>query len=186
MARIKPKNSIVNKEQAIAAMAKLNKIDMQLAEWDMEEANEIASLREKFAEAYKKGGRIGFEAEKALLVKELEAWAEQDSATWEKKTFETTFGKMGFRVSTPAVVLLKKIARNFKEAIGIVAVRIPAYIRQTMELDKEKILAEDRAGLLDTAKLADCGLAVRQEEEFWIESVASKNLEEASLKLKAA
>lgn len=186
MARIKPKNSITNKEQAHAAIAKVNNIDMQLAGWDMEEANEIAALREKHAEKQRKGNRVGIEAEKSLLVKELSAWAETDSQTWEKKTYETPFGKMGFRVSTPAVVLVKKVARNFKEALALLAARLPEFVRNEPVIYKEAILAIDRVGGLDISKLEKCGLAIEQREEFWLETNASKDLEEAGKRLRAA
>ena len=85
MARMKPKNSITSRAQAEAAMAKLNQIDQQLAGWDLDEANAIAEIREKHQAAQRKSGRPGIEAEKALLVKELEAWADQDAASLGEK-----------------------------------------------------------------------------------------------------
>lgn len=184
--RIKPKNSIKSRAQAEAAMSKLNNIDMQLAAWELAEANDIAAVRDKHAERQKMEGRIGLEAEKALLVKELELWADTDAETWESKTMETPFGKIGFRTSTPAVVLIKKIARNFKEAIELLASRLPGYLRRVPEIDKESILKDAREEKLDATKLAKCGLKVDQKEEFWIETNASKDLELAAKKLKAA
>ncbi len=184
--RIKTKNSIKTKADAEAAMAKLNNIDMQLASWDLDEATEIAGVRERHAVNQKKGGRIGYEAEKALILKELEAWAEADVPHWEKKTMETNFGNLGFRISTPAVVLVKKIARNFKEAVELLKAKMPEYVRQTPEIDKEKILAASRDETLKTDTLEKCGLKVDQADEFWIETNASKDLEEAAKRLRAA
>lgn len=184
--RIKPKNSIKSKADAEVAMAKLNNIDMQLAAWDLEEASEIAEVRERHAGIQKKGGRIGHEAEKALILKELEAWAENDVQHWEKKTMETSFGNMGFRISSPAVVLVKKIARNFKEALEFLRAKMPEYVREAFEIDKEKILAASRDETLKTDTLEKCGLKVDQAEEFWVETNASKDLEEAVKRLRAA
>ncbi len=186
MARIKPKNTISNRYQAEAAMAMINTIDRQFAEWDMNEAGGVAVVREEFAALRKKGNCAGMEAEKTLLIKELEAWAEADSATWGKKTLETPFGNMGFRISQPAVVLFKKAARSFKAAVELLSASMPQFVRQTPDVDREAILAAERVGELDERLLRGCGLEVKQEEEFWVESAASKDLEEAVRKLRAA
>lgn len=186
MARLKPKNSIKSKEQAEAAMARLNQIDTQLAGWDLDEAEDIALVREKHVEEQNKAGRPGLETEKALLVKEIESWAMEAQTSWEKKTLETPFGSMGFRVGMPAVALIKRVARTFKDAVELLARTLPAFVRQTQEIDKEAILSADREGSLDVGKLNRCGLVIAQEEQFWIETNASKDLDEASKKLKCA
>lgn len=184
--RIKPKDSIKSRADAERAMMSLNNIDGQLATWDLAEANEIAVIRERHAERQKKDGRIGLEAEKALMVKELETWAESDVQNWERKTLETPFGNLGFRISTPAVILIKKVVRNFKEALGLLEAKMPVFVRQMPEIDKEQILNADREGTLDKTKLEKCGLKVEQKDEFWIETNASKDLEVAAKKLRAA
>ncbi len=184
MARLKPKNSIKSREQAEAAMARLNNIDMQLASWDMDEAEDIALVREEHAKTQKKAGRAGLEAEKALLVKELGAWAEEAADTWEKKTLETPFGRLGFRVSTPAVVLMKRVVKSFKDAAELVRVCLPDFVRESYEINKEKILDAERQGTLDRKQLNKCGLDVDQDDEFWLETNASKDLDEAAKKLK--
>jgi len=186
MARMKPKNNITTKAQAEEAMAQLNGIDQKLAGWDLEEANSIATVREEHAKLQRKAGRTGLDAEKALLVKELEAWADKDSATWPARSIETPFGKLGFRVSTPAVVLIKKVARTFDTALQLLQENMPGFVRSTPQIDKERILAEDRAETLDVVSLGVCGLEVKQEDEFWIETAASKDLEVAAKKLRAA
>lgn len=186
MARVKPKNSITTQDQAVAAMGKLNQIDTQLAGWELCEAEAIAKVREEHVLLQRKAGRLGIEAEKALLVKELEAWAQEASATWERKTLETPFGRIGFRVTTPAVTLIKRVVKNFKDAVELVMVNLPDFVRKVYEVDKEKILSADREGTLEMDKLARCGLAVEQKEEFWVETAASKDLDTASKKLKCA
>lgn len=186
MARIKPKNGITTRAQAEAAMSKLNDIDRQLASWDMEEADSIAAVRKTCAEIQRKGGRPGMEAEKALLMKEMEAWAEGDVATWEKKSIETPFGSFGFRVSNPTVALIKKVASKFDVAIELLQSSMKKYVRQVPQVDKEKILADERNNEIDVTALARCGLKVIQEDEFWVETTASKDLETAAQKLRAA
>jgi phage host-nuclease inhibitor protein Gam len=186
VARIKPKNSINTQDQAVAAMGKLNQVDTQLAQWDLAEAEEIARVRENHVNLQRKANRLGLEAEKALLIKELEAWAQTASTAWERKTLETPFGRLGFRVSTPAVALVKRVVKNFKDAVELVMLYLPEFVRQSYEIDKEKILSAEREGTLETDKLARCGLTVEQKEEFWVETAASKDLDEASKKLKCA
>ncbi len=186
MARLKPKNRIKSKEQAEAAMARLNQIDTQLAGWDLDEAEDIAMVREEHVNAQNKAGRPLLETEKALLVKEIEAWAEEAQTSWEKRTLETPFGRLGFRVGTPAVVLIKRVARTFKDAVELLKKTLPVYVRETPEIDKDAILAADRDKTLDVGKLNRCGLRVDQEEQFWVETNASKDLDAASKKLKCA
>jgi hypothetical protein len=59
-------------------------------------------------------------------------------------------------------------------------------VREIPEIDKAQILADKTAGVLDSERLAECGLAVKQDDEFWIETAASKDLEDAAKKLRAA
>jgi hypothetical protein len=99
---------------------------------------------------------------------------------------------MGFRMSTPAVSLIKKAAKSFKEALALLQARLPEYVRDTPEIDKEKILAEARDDSEQSTwpatsiALSKCGLEVKQDDEFWIETAASKDLETAAKRLKAA
>ncbi|MDA8082308.1 MAG: host-nuclease inhibitor Gam family protein [Nitrospiraceae bacterium] len=186
MARLKPKNTITTRPQAEAAMSKLNEIDRQLAAWDLDEADAIASVRQHHADLQRKGGRPGLEAEKALLIKEIEAWADGDKERWERKTQETPFGSFGFRVSQPAVALVKKIASKFDAALILLQEKLPQYVRDVPQIDKERILADERSEALDSVALAKCGLKVIQDDEFWVETNASKDLEAAAKKLRAA
>lgn len=184
--RLKPKNSITSREAAEAAMAQLNQIDLRLATWDLAEAREIAAIRERHAAAQKQEGRAEAEAQKALLVKELQAWAESDRETWPIKSIETPFGRLGFRERNPAVVLYRGVAKKLDEALDRLSVRMPEYVRKSPSIDKEKILAAHRDETLDAAKLHRCGLRIDEGEDFWIESQASAELEKAAKALKSA
>jgi phage host-nuclease inhibitor protein Gam len=186
MARIKPKNSITTRAQAEAALAKLNSIDASLARMDLDEAEAVAMVRDTHQHKQREAGRPGMEAEKALIVKELEAWAEGDAASWGKRSFETAFGTMGFRVGQPTVVLIKRIAKKWDAALELLRLHLEQYVREVPEIDKAQILADKTAGVLDVPQLAECGLEVRQEDEFWVETSASKDLEDAAKKLRAA
>ncbi len=186
MARIKPKNTITTRAETEAAMAKLNKIDADLARMDLDEAEAISAVREKHARMQREAGRPEMEANKAFLVKELEAWADKDAATWGKRSIETPFGSMGYRVSQPTVALIKRIAKSFDAALELLREKMPSYVREVPQIAKDQILADNAAEVLDHVALGECGLEVKQDDEFWIETAASKDLEDAAKKLRAA
>lgn len=186
MPRTKPENSITTRGEAEHAMARLNQIDTQLAKWDLTEAEAIAAVREWAAAEQKNEGRPAIEAEKKLLVKELEGWAEDDRESWGKKSIETPFGRLGFREKNPAVVLYKGVAKKLEEALDRLALRLPEFVRQTPSIDKEKILAAHREQSLDLAKLQRCGLRIEEGEDFWVETEASRDLERAVKELRNA
>lgn len=184
--RTKPRNTITTRALAESAMARVDTIDRSLAAFDLEEAEKIHNVREAFSRKRKDANCAGLEAERTLLIKELEQWAEADSHTWEKKTMETPFGRLGFRVSQPTVALVKKVAKSFKAALELLQARLPEFVRTAPEIDKEAILSASRADTFDGTSLRECGIEVKQDDEFWVESNAAKDLDEAAKKLKAA
>lgn len=186
MARMKPKNTITSRAQAEAAMATLNQIDTGLARMDLDEAEAIGAVREKHNAKQREAGRPGMEAEKSLLIKELEAWAETDEATWGKRSMETPFGTLGFRVGQPTVSIIKKIVRSFDTALELLTKSLSIYVRDVPQIDKAQILLDNAAKVLDVDALRECGLEVKQEDEFWVETAASKDLDAAAKKLRAA
>lgn len=182
--RVKPGKGITTKEGAISAMARLDEIDRELAGWYLSEAEAVAAARA--AHTAKQVGRTGYEAEKALLVKQLEEWAEEASANWETRSFETPAGKMGFRMAPPSVALIKRVAKKFENAVELLMLNMPEFVRKVFEVDKEAILAADRAGNLAVDALGRCGLEIKQDDEFWVETGASKDLDAAAKRLKGA
>lgn len=187
MARIKIKNSIKTSARAEEAMTQINIWDRQFIYWDMAEASAIQKVREKFNEKRKGGSYLQIEAQRALLIRELEAWADTASAEWKKKTFEFSAGRLGYRTMPPTVKLIKKIAKSFKAAMALLeGTDLAYYVRQEPTLDKEQILADSREKDIDVPELAKCGLKVDQSDDFWIETTASKDLEAARKRLKSA
>lgn len=186
MARIKPKNEIMTRDQAEEAMKRLDEIERRFAEWDLEEAAAVAEVRERFIEKRKAANYAGLEAQRSLLVKELQAWAETDSANWKGKTLPMQCGSVGYRVTQPTVKLIKRVCKSFADLLTGLKLLKPEFIRTKEEVDKEAILAAYREGTVDDAILATLGIKVEQADEFWIETSASKDLEEAVKKLRAA
>ena len=190
MSRTKIKESITSKQEATAAMCRLNIIDETIATWNLREAAEIARIREYHHQIQGKEGRPAFEAEKKLLLRELESWAKQDLENWGKaRSMATAFGAFGFRKGNPTVTLIKKKARNWNQALEwlqILGMVVYGYVRNAPEIAKDKILADHAAGELNEENLAKCGLQVTQKEEFWVETTAGKDLEDAAEKLREA
>jgi len=186
MPRLKPKNSIMTKDQAVDAMQQICEIDRVMAAYAMTEAEEIAKVREKHAEIQLRMGVRSMEGKKALLIRELEAWAKEDRANWPAKSITTSFGAFGFRTGNKAVALLKSQAKNLKEALENLQISLPQFIRRAPAIDMDAILAADRNKKLNHDVLNSCGLKVEQKETFWVETAASKDLAEAAKALKNA
>ena len=184
MARIKVKNSIKNAEQAREAMDELNAIDTDIADVALREAKALQRVKVRYAGFRENGKHAEKKSRKGVLQVELKAWAESDSSSWETKTYETPAGRLGFRLSTPAVKLIKKIAKSFKASVELLRGDNSGFIRTVEEVDKEAILAAARHDDFDEAALRKCGLQVDQEDEFWIETEAAKALEKALNKLR--
>lgn len=186
MPRLKPKNSIMTKDQAVDAMRQICEIDQRLAGYALAEAEEIAKVREAHAAIRLQMGYRSMEEKKTLLIRELEAWAKEDRAGWPAKTIVTSFGEFGFRTGNKAVVLIKSHAKNLKVALDNIREWLPKFVREVPAIDMDAILAADRTKKLDHDTLNRCGLKVEQKESFWVETAASKDLAEAAKALKNA
>jgi phage host-nuclease inhibitor protein Gam len=83
-----------------------------------------------------------------------------------KKSFDTLYGKVGFRLSTPSVKPLRSL--KWEELVILTKATLPGYIRTVDEVDKAKIIADrDKEGM--KAKLETIGMKVSQTESFFIE-----------------
>lgn len=184
--RTKPRNKITSRAEAEEAMERLNEIDRYFNTWALTEAKEIADIKKKYAEHRANGSVPELQQEKALLLRELEAWAEADRESWGKKSIDTPFGRFGFREGNPAVQLVKKVAKSFDAALELLQKHLPQYVRRAPEIDRDAILADDRLEKLNAAELRGCGLKVGQKEDFWVETAASQDLERALKELKNA
>jgi len=186
MARTKPKDQITTLTDAIKAMKTINETDIKTAHWEIEEAKALSLVKEEFAEVRMKNKYGELISEKKLLVKDLQSWAKKEEPKWKTKTLTTPFGRLGFRKSTPAVKLIKRIAKNFKEALEwLKNNRFDEYIRTVEEIDKDAILADVRDKEITNEDIEACGLKVDQKDEFWVESNAASDLDKAVKELKA-
>lgn len=79
-----------------------------------------------------------------------------------KKSFETTFGTLGFRTDTPSLKTLKGF--TWASVVELCKRNLPDYVRNKEEPNKEALLA-DR----EKVNLADIGVQVVQQETFYVD-----------------
>ena len=132
---------------------------------------ELAKVRDLYA------ARVSA-AEDALkpLAESIEEWAVLNPGLFtEKKSLELVGGRIGFRTSPPSVKLLRGVREQ--SAVDRVASSPFAlgWIRSTLELAKDVILADHASGAATDADLKDVGLRVQQTENFYIEPAQVKD-----------
>ena len=186
MARTKSPNAIKVNDDAVEAVARINLIDKTIADLDLKEADAIARVRDTYAKKRVDKNCSNLEAEKKVLLKELEVFAKMTFDSWKSKTFTTPFGKFGYRRSGPKVVLIKTVVSSATKAIELLRKKMPKLVSTKHSINKKAINVLNTDGSLDLEKLQKCGLAIENKDEFFVESNAAKDLGEAEDKLKAA
>lgn len=139
--------------KADASIVKINAdLDVMFTKLRDEKADELAKL----------------EAEKSEAFDLVQAYALENKETQfsKKKSVELTHGTIGFRMGTPKIKTLKGFTQ--KAVAKLLEKLAPEYVRKTIELDKEKLIADrDKEGM--AAKMKDYGVEVVQDESFYIE-----------------
>ncbi len=186
MARTKSPNAIKVNDDAIEAVARINLIDKTIANLDLKEADAIAKVRDVYAKKRADKNCSNLEAEKKVLLKELEFFAKMTFDTWKNKSFTTPFGKFGYRRPGPTIVLIKTLASSMAKATELLRKKIPKLVVTKYSINKTAITASNAEGTLDREKLEACGLTIENIPEFFMESNAAKDLSDAEKKLKAA
>ncbi|NDV45485.1 hypothetical protein D0T49_00260 [Paludibacter sp. 221] len=108
------------------------------------------------------------EAEKSEAFELIKAYALENKETQfsKKKSLELTHGVIGFRMGTPKIKTLK--GYTLKAVAKILEKLNPDYVRKTVEVDKEKLIADrEKEGMAETMR--ECGIEVVQDEAFYIE-----------------
>lgn len=98
----------------------------------------------------------------------LQAFATENQAELfsKKKSLEMVHGTIGFRTGTPKLKTLKGF--TWASALQLVKEFLPGHVRLSEEIAKDRLLADrDEAGV--AANLARCGIAVVQDESFFVE-----------------
>lgn len=99
----------------------------------------------------------------------LMVWAEANPDVFGKnRSLVMVHGELGWRKNPPSLV--KKVRTAWKKMVDVVRQKLGKdYIRENPEVDKEKIKAAYKAGVLTEAQLRSADLAVEQQDDFFVE-----------------
>ncbi len=110
--------------------------------------------------------RIASQMEQQVAL--CQAWAAAHPEEFAKRrSIEFTHGTLGFRTGTPKLVMTRR-AGGWKGALERVMQFLPAFIRETPEIDKKALIAQRDEEPVQFG-LRQCGLAVQQDESFFVE-----------------
>ncbi len=138
-------------------------------------------------EQLKKGLDDDFSVRNSEISKELDAqqamlldWAEANPSEFaDKKSLAMQHGVIGWRIGNHKLV--KKSKATWDALVDLVSDAIGSgYVRTKREVDRERIIADREE--IPAESLRECGLAVVQEESFFIEPKLEEieNLKEAA------
>ena len=103
------------------------------------------------------------------LFEDLQAWAMLNPGAFtDKKSLALLHGKLGFRVTPPAVKQMPGVKAEHSIHL-LVTQGMTDYFRSKTEIDKEAILADVAARKMDNMTLAQYGLRIEQKENFFTE-----------------
>ena len=164
MARIKKQVVTAPEESELAEIAKeVANAMSQLKGFEADMEAKIAKIRATYQDKILKAKAIISDG-----TDKLEVYALENRDKFEKvKSRDVVHGKIGFRMSTPAVKLARGLS---KKIVGIAkAAGFEQFIRIKEELDKEKIIAS-RQDKDTMSKLDAIGITVAQGESFYFDA----------------
>lgn len=153
----------ISQEQANEAFAQYAKADAQIAKINADIELQCAKLRERYADRL-----TALDADRTQAFDVLQAFAVENKAELftKKKSLDMAHGTIGFRTGTPKLKTLKGF--TWASALQLVREFLPAFVRTTEEIAKDRLLADrDTEGMFDA--MARCGITVVQDETFFVE-----------------
>lgn len=167
----------VSREAADEAFATYAKNDAQIQKINAEIELRCAKIREKYADRL---SVLSVERDKSFDVLQAFATENQAELFTKKKSLDMTHGTIGFRTGTPKLKTLKGF--TWASALTLVRKYMPAYVRTSEEIAKDKLLADRELEAVDfiengvttkkdsmSAAMAECGIMVVQDETFYVE-----------------
>ena len=153
----------VTREAADEAFAAYAVADAQSVKIKADIELQCAKIREKYANRLAE-----LDDEKAKAFDTLQSFAVENQAELftKKKSLDMTHGVIGFRTGTPKLKTLKGF--TWASALQLVKEFLPGYVRSSEEIAKDKLLA-DRDVEKMPEDMARCGIAVVQDESFYVE-----------------
>ncbi len=107
--------------------------------------------------------------EKEHLETQIRLYCEQNRDEFgKKKSLELTHGTLSFRLGTKKVKAIRKFTLKsaLETILGLPQATFGRYVRIKEELNREAIIEDETAGLLEEEQLKTMGLQVVQEETF--------------------
>ena len=158
----------VSKEAAEEAFAAYAKADAERAKITAEIELRCAQIREKHQERLT---QLQTAQDEAFDTLQAYATENQGELFARKKSLEMVHGTIGFRTGTPKLKTLKGF--TWASALQLVKEFLPGFVRTSEEMAKDKLLAERDSEAAAGTPLRDvmgkCGIAVVQEETFFVE-----------------
>lgn len=165
----------VTREAADNAFATFAKADASINKINATLELTIAKIREKYQTEL-----TALTQERDLAFETLQAFAIENQAELfsKKKSLDMAHGTIGFRTGNPKLKTLKGF--TWSSALELVRRMMPTYIREKVEIDKEKLLADrdsdsvvvntaDQPAVSMLEAMKGCGLEVVQDETFYVE-----------------
>lgn len=167
----------VTREAADEAFATYAKADASINKINADIELQCAKIREK-----RQAELTQLTTERDKAFDTLQAFATENQAELfaKKKSLDMAHGTIGFRTGTPKLKTLKGF--TWASALELVKTFLPSYVRQTVELAKDRLLAdrelEDVEVIEDgltkkpmtmSQAMAKCGIQVTQDEAFYVE-----------------
>ena len=124
---------------------------------------EVTRIREKYD-----GTLTELMQEKEKQQEIIQAYCTENKETMfsDKRSVETAYGKVGFRLGTPKLKTLPKF--TWDRVLDKLELLMPDFIRTKKEVDKEALLA-NRSEAKVANHLSEVGVYVDQDETFFIE-----------------
>lgn len=152
----RPRITIRSTEDADLALKQIGAMQDEISRIELRENEIIRQAEARMIEGTKHPRKWLCANERAL-----QKWAESDREAWESKTLDLVFGKIGFRLTPPAIVYLLKRIEHVIERLR--AKEMTSCIRVSEKVDKEALQA------YDDETLREIGCKRVQKDEFYYE-----------------
>lgn len=162
----------VTREMADDAFGRYAKAKAESDKVQAEIERRCAEIRERYARQL---GDLDLEKQEAFA--QLQCYAQENPDLFEKRrSLEMAHGVIGFRTGMPQVKTVRPF--TWASALELIKRHMPEYIRSKEEVAKDKLLADKESGrtflmgaeeLPMSEAMLRCGLAVVQEETFYVE-----------------
>ena len=153
----------ITREDAEKAFAEFAAADAKVRSIGAKMDLEMNKIREKYAEQL---AELEDAKERNFEIVQSFATENKDELFMKRKSVESAYGVFGFRTGTPKLKTMKGF--TWPAVLKLCEEYLPAYIRTTNEVAKDKLLAdrdnEEVSGLFDKV-----GIQVVQEETFYLE-----------------